>query len=130
MNKIGLLFLFVAGIVLLAQPQSFVAAHQSPSERIAKLWRKDLAALKKSKIFPKEEDLKKINFIPANALARTWLFKASPEISAKGEKKGKFFLEVTLMAWAQKDHGLVVQYELFEGKKRHKAWEFARTYTF
>lgn len=130
MNKLGLLFLFVAGLILLAKPQNIIAVPEVPSERIAKMWKKDLAKLKKSGVFPKEEEIKKINFIPANALARTWLFKSAPDLSAKGEKNGKYLLEVTLMAWAQKDHGFVVQYELFKGKKRDKAWEFARTYTF
>lgn len=47
----------------------------------------------------------------------------------------KYFLEITLMAWAQEnDHTLMVQYELFENSpnkpNRPKLWEFARTLIF
>lgn len=129
MYKIVLLVFFISGIVLISKPQNIIDSTEAPSERFAKMWEKDLALLKKKKVFPAESDIKKINFIPANALARTYLLKANPKISSV-ETKGKYLLEVTIMAWAQKDHGLVVQYELFEGKKRNKSWEFARTFTF
>lgn len=130
MYKFFLLIVFTAGILLISKPQTFIDSPDSPSIRFAKMWEKDLALLKKTNTFPVETDLKKINYIPANSLARTYLLKANPKIRASNEKKGKYFLEITLMAWAQKDHGLVVQYELFEGKKRNKVWEFARTFTF
>ncbi len=130
MKRFLLLAMFVAGLILIAKPQRIIDLPGHPSERMAKLWNKDIENLKKAKTFPAEDELQKINFIPANPLARTWLLKTKPNLYARGQKKGKYFLEVTLMAWAQKDHGLVVQYELFEGKKRNKAWEFARTFTF
>ncbi len=130
MYKFLLLIIFVAGILLISKPQTIIDFPDTPSVRFAKMWAKDLALLKKKNTLPAESDLKKVNYIPANSLARTYLLKANPKIRADNEKKGRYFLEVTLMAWAQKDHGLVVQYELFEGKNRNKVWEFARTFTF
>jgi hypothetical protein len=129
-QKFFILILFTAGLILITKPQHIIESPDSASLRFAKLWNADIAKLKAKGTFPVETDIKKINYIPGNHLARTLIFKANPQIAAKGEKKGKYLLEVTVMAWSQKDHGLVVQYELFEGKKRNKAWEFARTFTF
>ncbi|OQW46321.1 MAG: hypothetical protein A4S09_16545 [Proteobacteria bacterium SG_bin7] len=130
MHKIFLLMIFVLGILLISRPQTIIDVPRTPSERFATMWEKDLVLLQKKNTLPTAKEIWQINYVPANPLARTYLLKANPKISAGDPKTGKYLLEITLMAWAQKDHGLVVQYELFQGKNRNKVWEFARTFTF
>jgi hypothetical protein len=92
------------------------------------MWREDIELLEGSGKLPKPWfEVREIELIGGSPHARQWLKRIDVPLKDK-RGDGKYRLEVLIVPWTvEKQHGVLVQYNLVDLKSKNMIWELGRT---
>lgn len=99
----------------------------SPSTRLQILWENDLELLEQASSLPKQWDqIREIKIDAATDNAKKWMQGVYPPITIRPD--GTHRLEILVISWEEeKEHGVIIQYNLVELKNENMIWELGRT---
>ena len=121
--------MLIGSVYLLEGTEELASLHiNSRSAKLHKLWKKDLAALKKQKKLPGGfDEIKELHYTPLSKMSAQWMSEIS--IPIKVNHEGKYRLNIQVDHWSEKSKtAAVVHYQMVDIKSGNTVWEFGRTY--